>query len=284
MEAPRITKLPTEMVCAVSSYLCMKDLRNFRQVSRWAERSCFNEFVARGFGSITIHTWRQYKDRLLLDLVQNGSHVAAHIKSLRINYSIPVAEDLADSELAPCKVKRIQAERDPGPKMSNQLQSLPKLETLTIQGFGPRDFAWHWPAPPSQALSEDTCRLHSLVITDCGLASLDLISLLHNVKALRLTTLKIHNSGIDDAWLGVLHAIRDSLAQLEVLSLASLRTPANIYSSMMLKAPGKDYYSTTRVNGRVQIVMVRQLVATMKGACAVKAGLDMIIQHIETTS
>ncbi|KAK5724966.1 hypothetical protein LTR17_013351 [Elasticomyces elasticus] len=32
MEAPRITKLPTEIVCAGSSYLCMEDLRNFRQI------------------------------------------------------------------------------------------------------------------------------------------------------------------------------------------------------------------------------------------------------------
>ncbi|KAK3622862.1 hypothetical protein LTR56_008984 [Elasticomyces elasticus] len=193
---------------------------------------------------------------------------------------------MADSELSSGKAKRIQAQRDPGSKMSNQLRSLPKLETLTIQAFRPQDFAWHWCAPPSQALNKDiSCRLHSLVITDCTVASLDLISLLHNVKTLRLTTLKIHNSGVEiGAWLDVLHTIRDSMVQLEALSLANLTTPASIDSSTTLKAPGKDYYSTTRFNGGLQMVVLRQVIATMKGACAVKAGLDIIIQHIETTS
>ncbi|KAK5688782.1 hypothetical protein LTS10_000760 [Elasticomyces elasticus] len=267
MESTTITKLPIELVCKMTGCLSMKDVRSFRQASRWTEKQSFRDFARRGFEVYNIVGLYNHFERLQ-EMIESSPQLVACIKSLHVNNSKNEYVGLDDAARAAFNCR--------SPRVSTLVDALPALERLDIAFFSQQAFAWHWQIK----YPKRDAKLRSLSISNCSAQSGQFMFLVHHFCP-TLNDLKLHNIVLDLAsWAHVLLTVRDSSAQLSTLSLMSLRDPSiRPGEGMTLKAPGIDYHSTTRTSSGADMAMIRRTIASMKGPQAVKVGLDMIIQH-----
>ncbi|KAK3626551.1 hypothetical protein LTR56_019721 [Elasticomyces elasticus] len=296
MAAPPFTKMPTEMVCEITSFLDLEDLVNFRLVSRWAERESFRDVAARGLKYVCIEGVSGKVMPSRLKAVEGSPQFASAIKYIRVYFPDKAirnwASDLVKGSNSTLFGDETLAGHDKEPTLSYVISHLPKFDSLSIEYLNKQILTLHiLPSlGPAKAMSQTAwTQLRELEIDRGELRSTQWLSLMRLLGP-KLTVLSLERAVCRKGmWLPVLQVIQETFPVLSNLTLDCLsqrqREPwsSKVYSCAPLYFLDDDEsdHARTELEECSECVSRYMHTAFMRGQQAVQVGLDKIVRIVE---
>ncbi|KAK5697324.1 hypothetical protein LTR97_007461 [Elasticomyces elasticus] len=290
MAASPFTKLPSEMVCAITNLIDVEELLEFRLVCRWAERESFSDFATRGLRDVAIEVFRGKTMPSRLKAIEDSLQFASVIKSMRARLWESESDLVKDSTGRLVGDQRLVDRHDNGPTLSYMVSRLPKLESLSIEHLtGPKLDLHILPDPDDTVLQAAWWRLRILNIEYGHLSSIQWLSLIHLVSP-TLTDLCLYSVVCNKGgWLPVLMSMQETLPALTSLKLeflSHLRPIGTNTGPLYVDWYLVDRLKTTDELGELEegtgTVSLGVCTAEMQGRQAVRLGLERIVRYRES--
>ncbi|KAK5715446.1 hypothetical protein LTR15_010090 [Elasticomyces elasticus] len=294
MAASPFTKLPSELVCAITNLIDVEELLQFRLVCRWAERESFSDFATRGLKDVAIEAVSGKTMPIRLKAVEHSLQLASAIKSIRARFPDRVIRNwesnLVKGSNNALFGNQTLAGHAKEPTLSYVVSRLPKFESLTIEGLNGPILDLHMlPDLVNSVPQTAWWRLRSLNI-ECGqLSSTQWRSLIRLVSP-TLGHLSLHDAVCTKGrWLPVLTAIRETLCALTTLNfkylshrqLKPLATNEAIYVNLDFVNKQKTSHESIELEGS-ETMSLRIAIAIMQGPQAVRLGLEKMVRYQES--
>ncbi|KAK5724208.1 hypothetical protein LTR17_013494 [Elasticomyces elasticus] len=292
--AGQITDLPTDAVSVIMGFLDMQGLRNFRQVSRWAENEAFHTFALRAYNEVKVRGYRNAIARLA-KVVDDSPRLATSIKSLSVVFESTDRVELQQAVKAGRAWPPLARLHQKEPTVSTLMAGLSRLNKLSLEGMDSDSFAWHWkgtmPEAPQEAVSKANAvkqetpnttkpAISVLSLTRCSLTPADMKCLL-NMVSTTVTGMCLHDLGlIRPGWKKILSIIMNELLHLEDLEINTVAGPMVDFPSLKIWWRREMFVNATRGVQGITVAPLQYHNARMKGKEAVKLGLDTIFKHM----
>ncbi|KAK4891774.1 hypothetical protein LTR27_009626 [Elasticomyces elasticus] len=295
MAAPPITKLPSEMVCAITNLIDVEELLQFRLVCRWAERESFCDFATRGLKHVDIEAVGGKTMPGRLKAVENSLQFASAIKSIRARFPDRVIRnwesDLVKGSNNALFGNQTLAGHAKEPTLSYVVSRLPKFESLQIENLNGQVLDLHILPDLVNAVPQTAWRrLRSLKIEYGRLSSTQWLSLIRFVSP-TLTDLSLEDTVCTKGrWLPVLTAIQETLPALTTLNfnhllhrqLKPLSTNEAIYVGLDFVDKQKTRDDRIELGEGSETLSLRKYIANMQGRQAMRLGLEEIVRYQES--
>ncbi|KAK5715445.1 hypothetical protein LTR15_010089 [Elasticomyces elasticus] len=282
MATSPFTKIPTEMVSAITSFLSVWELQKFRLVSRWAQHESFSDYSNRRLARILI---REVTGKSMLRrarLVEERPNYASAVKDLEVWFYNPGPSTWAKG------LKEAASEGANAPKHCSKLPSLERLALVFLDG--PRLAIHLLPRLQTRTASASAwSNLQDLEVSHSGLKSTEWQALLGVLIGLNLRTLFLWNvHSTEGGWLSVFDTIQRLLDKSEALLKFSNITFRRRESTQPHHADDALYFADNE-HGVIQPVgspassnawRLGRTRAIMKGPEGVKSGLDAVKQYV----
>ncbi|KAK4891779.1 hypothetical protein LTR27_009631 [Elasticomyces elasticus] len=297
MAASPFTKMPGEIVCAITALLELEDRNGFRLVSRWAERETFRQFATRDFTEVYITKVNCQNSQIMpsrLKVAEKSPQLASAIRVLRGSVKRTRKTDLA---MMSSKAFPYGEEDGAGhckrSTVSYLASKLPHLETLELRYLRGPDVMLHILPSGSPAMSDSGtawARLRTLSIDPGDLDSAGWHAVIRQMgpTLAELSLCKV--CCIDGNWLPILIAMQTNLVALQHLTIENMVQCAPISWStdlhrrrtlMLMK--GDEIRKELEIEGGNEVMLMHGSWAWMRGSQAVRTGLEMIVQYVEET-
>ncbi|KAK5715705.1 hypothetical protein LTR17_016693 [Elasticomyces elasticus] len=290
MAASPFTKLPSEMVCAITNLIDVEELLDFRLVCRWAERESFSDFATRGLKDVAIEVFKGKAMPSRLKAIENSLQFASAIKSMRARLWESESDLVKDSSGRLVGDQRLVDRHDNGPTLSYMVSRLPNLESLSIEHLtGPKLDLHILPDLYDTVPRAAWWRLQMLNIEYGQLSSTQWLSLIRLVSP-TLTDLCFENVVCNKGgWLSVLIAMQEKLPALTSLKLKFLShlRPSGVHNGPLYV----DWYLVDRLKTTDELSGLEEgsetmslgvLTTEMQGRQAVRLGLEKIVRYRES--
>ncbi|KAK5688886.1 hypothetical protein LTS10_000865 [Elasticomyces elasticus] len=294
MATPPFMKMPTEMVCEITSFLNEEDLCNFRLVSHWTERESFCDFATKWLWYMEFEGVSGKIMPRRLKAVESSLQFASAIKHVKAKFSERMVRnwesDLVKGSNNALFGDQTLAGHAKEPTLSYMVSRLPKFEGLTIEHLSGPILNLHILPGLVNAVPQDAWwRLRSLYIVYGELSSSQWLSLIR-LASPTLTHLSLVDTVCTKGrWLPVLTAIQGTLPALTSLSLIYLshrqlkplatNECIDVNTDFMDRQKTRDE-SVEPEEGSEELYL-RVDMAMLRGRQAVQLGLEKIVRYQE---
>ncbi|KAK3114378.1 hypothetical protein LTR53_007378 [Teratosphaeriaceae sp. CCFEE 6253] len=295
MDAPPspLLSMPSEIVSLMLDHLSISDIRNFRQVSHWAESEAFWKFARRGYGHLVISARPESSLHRLLDVVEQSEPLARAVKEVSVDFHD--SGWVSTLELEAHRRRAAKLEHGPLPSLSAEtrkprrvlclLPALPKVQALRLASLSSVAFSRQFQAPaqlsgelPAQPIALPST-LRTLTISHSELSARDLELLFQNSGS-ALTELRLIEVTLTTGhWRDVLVTIRSAQTRLVRLELSSL-CDVRLHRTFKYVSLAPLFRKAFKGARGIEVVSVQGAMASMMGAEAVRMGLDVAVERV----
>ncbi|KAK5715706.1 hypothetical protein LTR17_016694 [Elasticomyces elasticus] len=300
MATSPFTKIPTEMVSAITSFLSVQDLQNFRLVSRWAQHESFSDFANRRLATSVMPEVTGNSMFRRAKLVEESPHLASAVKELEVRfYSLSNSAWKQDLKKAARNSggrdsKQFLSGRTKEPtllRIASMLPHLVRLELLFLDGPWLRLHIL--PRPRNYTASASAwSHLQHLKVSNSRLGSTEWKELLGTLIGLRLRTLHLSTvcsteggwSAVFDTMQRLLNVPKAALT-LNELNIRVHHSALSQYSRARLKFAHNDSGVCEQIGfpADSDAMRVGRTEAVMEGPKGISKGLDAIKQYLLAT-